>query len=250
MAISAVVLTKNASQTLQKCLNSLTWCDEIVIIDDNSTGNTLEIARKFGTKVFRHALEDNFSSQRNFGLEKATSEWVLFVDADEVVTPALRDEIKRYINNPVNEYKGYFIKRIDFMWSKQLYHGEWGNQSLLRLAKKEAGHWEGKVHEVWKIHGKTGRMDNILLHYPHPTISEFLQEINFYTSLRAKELFEKKTEVSWLSILFYTKAKFVQNYFFKRGFLDGLPGFILALFMSFHSFLVRAKLWQYYHQKS
>jgi glycosyltransferase involved in cell wall biosynthesis len=248
MTISAVILAKNASQTLQKCLQSLTWCDEIVIIDDNSNDNTLDIAKKSGAKIFSHPLDNNFSSQRNFGLEKTTGEWVLFVDADEIVTDGLRNEILHCVQN--DKLDGVLIQRIDYMWGKEIKHGEMGSIQLLRLARKNAGHWEGKVHEVWRINGKIGQLNNELLHYPHPTVSEFLQEINFYTTLRAKELFEEKVEVKLFDIIAYPKAKFIQDYFIKCGFLDGLPGFILALFMSFHSFLVRAKLWQYYHQKS
>jgi glycosyltransferase involved in cell wall biosynthesis len=241
--ISAIVLTKNEESNLKLCLQSLSWCDEVIVVDDNSTDSTIEIAKKHGAKVYTRSLNNNFSAQRNFGLEKARGDWVLFVDADEKVTSALWYEIMSHTNNPTNEYAGFYIRRIDTMWGKELKHGEVGNIKLLRLAKKESGTWQSNVHEVWKVHGKTLLLNNSLLHYPHPTVSKFLEEINMYTDLRAKELYKKKTKVFWGTILLYPKMKFIQNYFLRRGFLDGLPGLVFALMMSFHSFLVRAKLW-------
>lgn len=247
--ISAVVLTKNEEKNIEACLASLSWCDEIVVIDDHSHDNTVTLAKKHGAKVFSHDMKGDFSRQRNYGLEKATGEWVLFIDADERVSSALWYEIMEYTNNPLVSYAGFFIKRTDIMWRKELLHGETGGTKLLRLAKKDAGIWEGPVHETWKVHGKTFLLEKPLLHYPHPTIAEFLQEINFYTDLRAKQLYKKKTKVYWWSIIVYPKAKFVLNYIFRGGCLDGLAGLVFALMMSFHSFLVRSKLWLLWQKK-
>lgn len=241
--ISAVILTKNEEQNIKACLESVSWCEEIVVIDDHSEDRTVDITKKAGAKVFIRDLNNNFAEQRNFGLEKAKGEWVLFVDADEIISSALWYEIMAVTNDPANSYEGFFLKRRDTMWGKAMNHGETGNIKLLRLAKKGAGLWTGKVHEVWKVTGKTMTLVNAVQHYPHPTIKEFLSEINYYTTLRAQELFKRKTRVTWWGILFYPKAKFFMNYFVKLGFLDGLPGFVFALMMSFHSFLVRAKLW-------
>ncbi|MEK7502101.1 MAG: glycosyltransferase family 2 protein, partial [Patescibacteria group bacterium] len=189
--ISAVVLTKNEEKNIVDCLESLSWCDEIIVVDDNSEDRTAEISKKFSAKVFIRNLNSDFSKQRNFGLEKASGDWILFVDADERVTPLLRKEIIQSTNNPINQYDGFYIKRKDFMWEKELKYGETGNVVLLRLARENKGEWEGKVHEEWKVKGSVGEFKNSILHYPHPTISEFLKEINYYTDIRAKELFEK-----------------------------------------------------------
>lgn len=244
--VSAVVLTKNEEKNIVDCLETLVWCDEILVIDDNSEDRTVEIAQKMEAKVFAHSLNNDFSKQRNFGLSKAKGEWVLFVDADERVSTELRKEISDAISSRIwrkQNLCGFYIKRRDFMWGKELKHGETGNIKLLRLAKKDAGFWEGAVHEEWKVKGKTGELKNLLLHYPHQTIAQFLQEINFYTTLRTQELYQKRVKVRWHDIILYPKAKFIYNYFIRMGFLDGLPGFIFALIMSFHSFLVRGKLW-------
>ncbi len=243
MNISAVVLAKNEERNIEACLASLQWCDEVIVIDDNSTDKTVLLAKNMGTKVFVHPLNNNFSKQRNFGLENAQGDWIFFVDADERVSEALVKEIESRIKNQESK-NGFFIKRLDSMWGKVLQHGETGRVKLLRLAKKNTGKWTGAVHETWRVSGKTEELKNPLMHYPHQTITGFLQEINFYTTLRAQELFEQNASVTWFDIIAYPKAKFIQNYFLKLGFLDGIPGFLSALFMCFHSFLVRGKLWQ------
>ena len=163
MAISAVVLTRNEEKNIEDCLNSLKWCDEIVVIDDSSIDKTTEIAKKLGTKVFIHSLENDFSMQRNFGLQKAKSEWVLFIDADERVTDELQKEIVAVISE--NKFNEYYIPRKDTMWGVVLNHGETGNIKLLRLAKKNTGKWTGKVHEVWESDGNSGVLKNYIIHY-------------------------------------------------------------------------------------
>lgn len=248
--ISAVVLTKNEEKNIAACLETLSWCDEVIVIDDISTDKTVQIAKKMGATVYEHALAHDFSAQRNFGLQKAKEDWVLFVDADERISSALWYEIMASINNPIGGYVGFYLKRRDIMWGKELQHGETGNIKLLRIAKKDAGVWEGQVHERWKIKGKTMVLKNILTHYPHQTVKEFLQEINYYTDLRSKELYAQKVRTSWVWIIFYSKAKFVYNYIVKLGFLDGLQGLVFALMMSFHSFLVRSKLWLLWEKKA
>lgn len=245
--ISVVILTKNEEKNIIDCLETVLWADEIVIVDDDSLDRTLEIVKNLENKKIKsytRPLNGDFSSQRNFGLSKTTKKWILFIDADERVSNELHEEINSLIINSKGQEKdGYFIKRKDFMWGKMLKHGETGNISLFRLAKRGAGVWMGKVHEVWQVNGKTGELNNYLLHYPHQSIDEFLREINFYSTIRAYELYENKTKVNPLDAVTYPLGKFVLNYFLKLGFLDGMGGLIFSLMMIFHSFLVRSKLW-------
>jgi glycosyltransferase involved in cell wall biosynthesis len=243
--ISAVILTKNEEKNIKDCLESLKWCGDVIIIDDNSNDETTKIAEELGGKVYLRSL-DNFSNQRNFGLSKASGGWVLFVDADERISQSLAFEISNVISNWTNgvenEYQGFYIPRVDFIWGNKMRYGESGIK-LLRLAKKNVGRWQGMVHEEWKISGNVGTLRNSIVHYPHQVISEFLREINFYTTLRAQELYSRKIKTNLLLILLYPVGKFALNYFLKRGFLDGISGLVHALLMSFHSFLVRSKLW-------
>lgn len=247
--ITAVILAKNEERNIVDCIESLSFCDEIVVVDSDSSDRTTAIAEKLGAVVYTHPLDNNFANLRNFGLGKATHEWVFFVDADERVTPALQKEIKSSIIRHQSLINGFYVSRIDYMWGKELQYGETRNLAFLRLAKKDAGLWLGRAHETWRIKGQVGNLENRLLHYPHPELREFLEEINLYTDLRAQELYEKGTKVYWWSIIVYPKAKFFVNYFMKRGILDELPGLVFALMMSFHSFLVRGKLWYLWQQK-
>lgn len=248
--ISAVILTKNEEKNIGACLDSIAWCDEKIVVDDHSEDKTVEIAKKKGAKVFSRAMHNDFSDQRNFALSKAAGDWIFFIDADERVSSALWYEIMQHTSESIDDYSGFYVKRQDTMWGKVLHHGETGNVILLRLARKGAGKWEGNVHERWNVKGKTTVLKNSLDHFPHSTVTEFLKEINFYTDLRAEELFKKKTNANWLSIIAYPKAKFILNYIFRGGFLDGLPGLVVAILMSFHSFLVRGKLWLMWQKNS
>lgn len=239
--ITAIILSKNEQRNIIDCIKSVAFCDEIILIDDNSSDNTVMLAKKAKVKIIQHDLKDDFSQQRNVGLSQSAFDWVLFVDSDERVTPVLGEEIKKAILNP--EVLGYYIKRADYMGGKRLLHGETGHARFLRLGRKNAGKWSGKIHEKWIIKGQCSKLNQLLLHYPHQTISEFLSEINYYTTLRAKELFDNKIKVGGWQIWFYPCAKFVLNFFLKLGFLDGARGMMIAVLMSFHSFLVRGKLW-------
>jgi len=242
--LSAVVITRNEEANLSRCLKSLVFCDEILVIDDYSQDKTVVIARKFGARVFRHHLHQDFAAQRNFGLKKARGEWVFFVDADERVSPALAAEIKAQLAQPQSrQLAGFYLKRRDFFGGRWLQYGETAKVKLLRLARKRAGRWQRAVHETWVVKGKVRQLKEPLLHYPHPTLSQFLQKINFYTSLNATEFLREGKKTNLGQILVYPLGKFFQNYLFRLGFLDGMPGFIVALMMSLHSFLTRAKLY-------
>ncbi len=237
--ISAIILAKNSAQTIGKTLTSLDWCDERIVIDDASSDDTVGVAKKTGATVYVHKSDDDFAAQRNFGLAKADGDWVLFVDSDEVVTPELASEIQ----NADKNVQGYYIKRKDFLFGRWLEHGETGRVKLLRLAKKDAGRWERPVHEIWNVEGATGQLSHPLLHYPHPNVAQFIDEINRYSTLNARYLKSKEIRASWWHIVAYPKAKFFIDYFWYLGFLDGTAGAVVALMMSFHSFLTRAKLY-------
>jgi glycosyltransferase involved in cell wall biosynthesis len=249
--ISVVILTKNEEKNIKDCIQSLEFCDEIIILDDYSTDKTLEVVKRISDeriKSFQHHLNQDFSQQRNLGLSKATCAWVLFVDADERVPEKLKKEIEIAVLSGYT-YNGYFLKRQDVMWGKKLTHGETANITLLRLAKKDVGVWKGPVHETWNVKGKVGELSSPLEHYPHQTLKEFIREIDWYSSLRAKELHNQKIRSNFFSTILYPKVKFIQNYFLRMGFLDGIQGFLVACVMSLHSFLVRAKLYQLNHEK-
>lgn len=238
--ISSVVLSHNDAASIGKTLTSLTWCDEVIVIDDDSTDKTVEVAKKFGAKAYIHSLKDDFAKQRNFGLTKAKGDWVFFVDSDEIVSPELAKEIRLKAREDI---EGYYLMRRDFMWGRELKHGEIGSVRLLRLAKKAAGKWTRPVHEVWEIKGTTETLEYPLDHYPHSDVAQFLDEINRYSTLNAKHFYDTGVRTNVLQIAAYPIAKFFVNYVWRLGFLDGTPGAIVAVLMSLHSFLTRGKLY-------
>lgn len=239
--VSSAVLTKNEETNIAECLDKLKWCDEVLVIDDNSTDKTVDIAKKLGAKVIVHPLNSDFSAQRNFALEHISQKWVLFVDADERISYDLRQEITKTVNDI--SYKAFRIKRTDFFFGKELRFGDVKNTKIIRLVRRGSGKWVGKVHETWISDGRVGDLKNPIKHYPHPAIASFLRHINFYSSLRAQELYKSGVKSSVAAIIFYPIGKFLLNWIIRLGILDGTRGTIHALMMSFHSFLVRAKLY-------
>lgn len=239
--VTAVVLTKNEESKIKQALSSIRWCSEIVLVDDYSTDRTCQIAKRFGARVYRRHLNGDFSAQRNFALEKAKEEWVLFIDADERISKKLASEISK--KNVPKKISGYLIKRQDFWMGKRLEWGEWGGIKLLRLGRKSKGKWIRKVHEYWKIRGEVDILENKIIHIPHSSISEFLRHVNFHASLHAEENLREGKKSNVTKIFFYPILKFGSNYFIRQGFRDGNHGFVFAVFMSFHSFLAWSKQW-------
>lgn len=240
MAIAAVVLTKNEADQIEDCLAGLAWCDELVVIDDGSTDETVKLAEKAGAKVFNRDLAGDFAAQRNFGLSKVAVDWVLFVDTDERVSEGLQTEILQAIE--LDEYDGFRLRRNDLFIGKKLMYGDTGRWQEVRLGKRDAGEWSGAVHEVWNIE-KVGVLHQPLLHLAHQSLAGFIKDLNDYSSLRAAELYKEGNGSGAWSILWRTKAKFFDLFVAKAGWRDGTHGYVHALLMSFYTFLVRSKLY-------
>ncbi len=244
--ISAAILTKNEEKNIRDCLNSLSFCDEVLVVDDYSIDKTVSIAKQLKARVLKRKLKNNFSSQRNFALEKAKYEWVLFVDADERVTKELSDEIIQSIKN--TNIDGYYLKRKDFILDKEIKYGEAGFVKLLRLGRKNKGLWERSVHERWNVKGNIGVLNNPLLHYPHENIFQFVKELDYFSTLHAQENLKEGKRANPLRIFIMPISHFIKNYILSLGFLDKTHGFVIASLMSFHSFLSWSKM--YLSQKS
>jgi len=243
MNLTCVILTKNEEENISQCIKSIDFCDEVIVIDDYSTDKTPEIARRSGAKVFKRSLNNDFASQRNFGLSKAVCKWTLFLDADERISVALRDELIQMVNNPLIAYDGFFLKRKDVVWGKEINQGEIGRVRLLRLAKKGSGKWRRRVHEVWQIKGKTKTLTNPILHYSHSNLREFIEDINYFSTLHSLANKKEGKNASLTKIVIWPLGKFIYNWIFKLGFRDKTTGFVIAVIMSFHSFLAWSKLW-------
>jgi len=246
MKISAIILARNEENKIAKSVNSLLFCDEVLVVDDESTDNTAQVAEKAGAKVHIHSKHNEFAGQRNWAMQQAKNEWILFIDADEEVSKELKNEILSLLTT---NYKltptAYLLPRRDYFWDQELKYGEvWKARSagIIRLIKKGSGVWTGSVHETFTTAGLVGKLNEYLNHYSHDSISSFIQDINFYSTLRADELKNEGKHVSPLELIFVPLGKFIYTYFILLGFLDGPAGFVYSFVMSFHSFLVRAKV--------
>lgn len=239
--ISAIVLSHNSQASIKHCLAGLNFCSEIIVIDDHSSDKTVVMAQKAGAKVRSRQLNGDFAAQRNFGLTKAAGDWVLFIDSDEIIDRDLRFEIVKKIGNCSDNIQGFYLKRKDRFLGKWLSHGETGQIKLLRLGKKNAGKWQGKVHETWLIRGKKASLKAPLLHQRQLTVAQFMTRLQNYAQVRAKELYGGGVKENWLMMWIKPISKFIENYVLRLGFLDGAPGLAMAYLMSWHSLLVR--LW-------
>ncbi|MEK9201186.1 MAG: glycosyltransferase family 2 protein, partial [Patescibacteria group bacterium] len=240
---TGVVLTHNEEQNIQKCLDSLQFCDSIIVVDDDSTDDTVKLSQTSGAKVIPHSLNNDFSAQRNFALTQVQPGWVLFIDADEVVSKPLADEILTTLNSKFKIHDSYVISRLDSMWGRTLSHGNTAGQKFVRLTRHNAGSWIYPVHEIWQVKEPTGELRSPLLHYPHPSLYDFLSELNHYSTIRAHQFQKSGRKTNLFEIILGPVWRFVENYILKLGFLDGTAGFIHAMCMAFYMFLVSGKLW-------
>ncbi len=246
--ISLLLLTKNEQDNLNKWgswIYDLKCLSEIIVIDDESTDDTLKILKSFSSldlsvNIFKQKLDNNFSAQRNFGLSKCKNDWVLFLDADEIPTP----KTIKYLNNlKLTNGHNYSFKRNIVYLNHSISHGQCLDDKPIKLFNKNEGKFIGPVHEVWESSSATIDSHQTILHHSIKNLNSFLEKINLYSTIRAKQLFAQKKKTSLWEIIFYPKFKFLDLYFLKLGFLDGIPGLILSLSLSFNSFLVRSKLW-------
>lgn len=223
MKLSVIILSQNG-QVDPKILQSLKFADEVII---------------WGKK--EQPLQD-FAKHRNEALKTAKGEWVLFVDDDEYVSSELAREIDEVIKN--TSFSGFFIPRRDLIFHDLLLHGETGNISLLRLAKKSTGKFVRSVHEYWQISEAVGNLQSSLYHLKDDFVSGFIGRMNHYSPLDAQILSKENKPFSYFRLIAYPKAKFLLNYFGRLGFLDGYPGLFQAYLMSVQSLTVRVFQWE------
>jgi glycosyltransferase involved in cell wall biosynthesis len=244
--LSAVILTYNSQEKINKCLESLSgWADEIIVVDGNSTDNTVKIAEELGARVYAHPFLGAFSEERNFGTDKATSKWVLQLDSDEVVTDGFKKLCDQVL--PSTKYAAFKFKRKNYFLGHYFKHGGWDHWSL-HLFKKGFAHYEGRVHEKMIVNGEIGQLDAEVLHYPFETISEFIQRQNRYTDLQAQDIIDIEKDLTIQKIRYNLTIKplklFKKMYLNKKGYKEGLYGFIFSLLFSWVHFLKWAKVWE------
>lgn len=264
VSVAAIVLTFNEEKYIRDCLESLTWCNKIWVVDSCSTDRTLEIAKEYTSNIVQRPFE-GFAKQRNWALDNLTTsgEWILVLDADERVPQGLRDEICDKLRAGDEHLVGYFVGLDQFYWGKHLRFGGASGAYCFRLYRKGAGRYpeDRLVHESFVVRGKAGCLQEKLKHLCIENIVEYIDKVNWYSSLEAQRMFATGKELyttahgsyTWknqvLKFIFrYLPFKplfeFLYHYFLLQGFRDGYRGFLYAAMRSFYVFASYAKLWE------
>ena len=242
MKISAIIITRNEEARIEKCLSSLAWADEIIVIDNGSTDTTREIAKDNGATVISARDIHDFSRLRTIGKEKAHGEWLLYVDADETVTKELAKEIKEAISFQSSAVSGYELRR------KNYYLGyEWpGDEYILRLMRKDAlTEWYGELHETPRVRGDIGRLNAPLLHDTHRTLEEMVDKTNEWSAAEAKLRFDTgHPPVVWWRFIRVMLTAFIDSLVKQGGWKAGTVGLIESIYQAFSMFITYAKLWE------
>lgn len=237
MKLSVVLAVYNEEKFLGRCLESVEKiADEIVIVDGESTDKTVEIAKKFKAKIISRLNNPiNFHLQKKIAIDAARGDWILQLDADEAVSPALASEIERIINSDPNE-NGFWIPRANFFLGRFLRKGGAYPDRTLRLYRRGKGGLAAKsVHEQATVEGEVGFLKNDLLHYNNPTFADYIEKrFNRYTDVMAREVSDSFIENVIFRPLFDPNQGFLSIYLRHLGFLDGFPGFVWALFSGLH----------------
>jgi len=242
--LSAIVITKNEESRIAKCLESLSFCDEIIIVDNGSTDKTLEIVQKYQVRV-RHIKETDFSALRNAGKEDAKGKWLLYVDADEIVPEKLQEEIKRTVKDESLTRGGttaFFISRENYYLGKK-----WPVRDCMqRLFQKDTlVRWEGKLHETAVINGVMGKLQEPLIHNTHRTLAEMVEKTNEWSEFEAELRFDAgHPDVVWWRLLRVMGTGFFRSFVSEGGWKAGTVGWIESIYQGFSMFITYAKLWE------
>lgn len=241
--LSAVIITFNEEKQIRQCLESVSWVEEIVVVDSFSNDATVEIAKNYTDRIFQNEFKGHIE-QKNYALSLSRGGWILAIDADEIVSEDLKNEIHQVIKTP-SSYDGYFIKRENHYLGKRINHSGWNPDYKLRLFKKGSGVWGGtNPHDSIILKGKSGYLKSPVIHFSYNNLSEHFSQIDFFTSISASEYFKDKRKCSFYHLLFLPFITLIKKLIFQGAFLDGARGIIISASTVFYQFLKYAKLWE------
>lgn len=244
--ISAVVITRNEANNIERCLQSLQFCDEIIVVDSHSNDATRDLATRYTNQVFTRDWA-GYADQKNYAVGLAQHEWVLSIDADEQVTEELQQEILQEIqcSSDRSDCVAYTVPRQTIHSGRWIRYGGWYPNRLVRFFKKTAGHWVGsEIHERWQPSGAVKDLRCHLKHYSFENFADQVARNNTYSSLGAELLRRNGVKASLFKLVTKPTWKFVETYFLKLGLLDGMPGFVIAISAAYSVFMKWAKLWE------
>lgn len=241
MSLSAVIITKNEEKNIRRCLGSVAFCDERIVVDSGSADATAAIAESLGAKVIRRDFE-GFAAQKNFAVSCASGEWILSVDADETVSSALAEEIRMRVSADAPA-RAYRVHRRTNFFGRDFRFSGLQKDAPVRLFRKDAAVFVNPVHEIVEVRGKTGDLRQRLEHRSFQTIGEYWQKLQLYTSIEAAQGARERSlrgRDLWLK----PPARFWLLYVWGRGFLDGFEGFLYAVLSSYYEFILWIKKWE------
>ena len=248
--LSVVISAFNEEKNIERCLRSLSFADEIIVIDNSSTDKTVEIAKKFTKNIyFQKNNPKEIDLQKNFGFTKATGEWILSLDADEEVSKELSEEISKIINTKPSELSninGYWIPRKNYIFGKWIKENAgWYPDFQLRLFRKGKGRYKSQhVHEDLSVNGETEKLREHLIHHNYDSIKQYVGKIMIYAPNEAENKLENGYVFSYFDAIRFPLAEFLSWFFARKGYKDGFYGLMLSLMQAFYHFLVFAFIWE------
>lgn len=247
MKISALAITLNEAEHIEGFVRSLWFADEIVIVDSFSTDNTVALAVQHENVVVHQRTFDNFSSQKNFAISKASHDWVVFFDPDEEITKPLADEIVATLANP--KHQGYMVKRQLYFMKKRIKYSGFQTDWVVRLFHKDFCEYNGNlVHETIDVNGSTGKLTQRLPHHTYKNFDDYTRKLHKYSALQAQMMYDKGKKPKLFQFFFRPFYRFWHQYILRLGILDGKEGFILAYVNAFTVFKRYVNLWLLYRK--
>lgn len=243
LKLSVTVITKNEAADIAAALQSVAWADERIVVDSGSTDDTVARATPLADRVVTHEWP-GYGAQKNFAASLARHDWILSIDADERVTPALADEIRRELERePANG--GYRIPRVTHYLGRWIRSTDWYPDDQLRLYDRRRARWTTPhVHEGVTVNGSVGRLRGELEHFAYRDVADHLDTIDRYTTFAARQMFEDGRRAGWFHLVAHPPLAFLRNYFVHGGLRDGVPGFVVSSLNAYYVFLKFAKLWE------
>jgi len=243
LPLSVYMITLNNAATIEKALVSVCgWADEVVVVDSDSTDDTPQIAKKY-TASYYQLMTTSQREKYQYAQDHCTSSWLLFIDADEWLTPEIKQEIEGVVGNQA-EYEGFLVERKNFYLGRLIRHGGWYPDHEIRLYRKDRGRWEGGIHAKVAVDGKVGKLKNYYMHAPYADISHQIKTVDRYSGAFAEDLKETGHSFHLFNMILRPVYRFFRDYIIKAGFLDGVPGLIIVASTMYYVFMKHAKLWE------
>ncbi len=241
--VSVYVLTFNNRRTIEQCLKSLDWAEELIVVDSFSTDGTYEVCQRYTEKTYQRKWTGH-RDQYQYAADLTRRNWIMFVDADEEIPRALADEIQDELKGGAPGIDAFFVYRRTYYLGRWIRYGGWYPDGEIRLYRKEKGRWEGGLHAKIVVEGNVKSLQNQYLHDTYRNISDQIQTIDKYSQIAAEDMVHEGERFSLFKLLFHPPFRFLKEYFLKSGFRDGFPGLVIVVSTMFYVFIKYAKLWE------